>query len=97
MSRSALGLTIVPATRLSGVGALAHGLTAGLTRPLEDPGVCFSSCLDGWDDDLVLQAFDRCAILAPQSYANPWFPAPRPRPSSTANRVTGCWLAGRSA
>jgi hypothetical protein len=36
-------------------------------------GVCLSSCLDYWDDDLILQAFNRCLILAPELYGNPWF------------------------
>jgi hypothetical protein len=39
----------------------------------EDHGVCFSSCLDYWDDELILQAFNRNLILAPQIYGNPWF------------------------
>jgi hypothetical protein len=52
--------------------ALARGLTPDLTRMTEDHGVCLSSCLDFWDDDLVLQAFNRNLILAPQIYGNPW-------------------------
>jgi hypothetical protein len=43
-----------------------------LTRLTEDCGVCLSSCLDYWEDDLVLQAFNRDLILAPQLYGNPW-------------------------
>jgi hypothetical protein len=54
-------------------GALARGLTPNLTRLIEDHGVCLSSCLDYWDDELVLQAFNRSLILAPQIYGNPWF------------------------
>lgn len=54
-------------------GALSRGLPAGLTRLTEDCGVCISSCLDFWEDDLVLQAFNRCLILAPEIYGNPWF------------------------
>ena len=42
------------------------------TRLTEDHGVCLSSCLDYWDDDLVLQAFCRNLILAPEIYGNPW-------------------------
>ena len=53
-------------------GALMRGLTPGLTRLAEDHGVCLSSCLDGWDDELILQAFGRSLILAPQIYGNPW-------------------------
>lgn len=42
-------------------------------RLLEDHGVCLSSCLDYWEDDLVLQALQRNLILAPQLYGSPWF------------------------
>jgi hypothetical protein len=42
-------------------------------RLLEDHGVCFSSCLDFWEDDLVLQALSRNLILAPEVYGSPWF------------------------
>ncbi|MBN2414853.1 hypothetical protein JXO52_03380 [bacterium] len=52
--------------------ALDRGLVPGLQRLTEDHGVCISSCPDYWDDDLVLQAFNRCLILAPQVYGNPW-------------------------
>jgi hypothetical protein len=54
-------------------GALARGLPDHLNRLLEDHGVCLSSCLDHWDDDLVLQAFSRDMIVAPEIYGNPWF------------------------
>ena len=54
-------------------GALARGLTPELTRLMEDHGICFSSCLDYWEDELVLQAFNRSLILSPQIYGNPWF------------------------
>jgi hypothetical protein len=37
------------------VGALSRGLVPGLQRLTEDHGVCLSSCLDFWDDDLVLR------------------------------------------
>lgn len=53
-------------------GALSRELPPGLTRRLEDHGVCLSSCLDFWEDDLVLQAFNRCLLLAPSIYGNPW-------------------------
>ena len=53
-------------------GALSRGLVPGLKRMTEDHGVCISSCLDYWDDDLILQAFNRNLILAPQIYGNPW-------------------------
>jgi hypothetical protein len=52
--------------------ALSRELTPGLTRLTEDHGVCISSCLDYWEDDLILQAFNRNLILAPEIYGNPW-------------------------
>ncbi|MFA8435274.1 MAG: hypothetical protein ACEPOZ_12215 [Marinifilaceae bacterium] len=52
--------------------ALDRGLVPELKRLTEDHGVCLSSCLDYWDDDLVLQAFNRSMILAPEIYGNPW-------------------------
>lgn len=52
--------------------ALERGLVPELKRLTEDHGVCLSSCLDFWEDDLVLQAFNRCLILAPEIYGNPW-------------------------
>ena len=55
------------------VGALSRKLVPGLQRLTEDHGVCLSSCLDYWEDDLVLQAFNRNLILAPEIYGNPWF------------------------
>jgi hypothetical protein len=54
-------------------GAISRGLTPGLKRLLEDHGVCLSSYLDYWEDDLVLQAFNRSLLLAPELYGNPWF------------------------
>jgi len=42
------------------------------SRLVEDHGVCLSSYLDYWDDDLILQAFNRDLILAPEIYGNPW-------------------------
>jgi len=53
-------------------GALARKLVPELKRLTEDHGVCLSSCLDYWDDDLILQAFNRGLILAPEIYGNPW-------------------------
>ena len=52
--------------------ALARGLPPNLSRLTEDHGVCLSSALDFWDDELVLQAFNRSLILAPEIYGNPW-------------------------
>lgn len=54
-------------------GALERELTPGMSRLMEDHGVCLSSCLDYWDDELVLQAFNRCLVVSPQIYGNPWF------------------------
>lgn len=54
-------------------GALSRALPLGLMRLTEDCGVCISSCLDYWEDDLVLQSFNRSLILAPEFYGNPWF------------------------
>ncbi|MEP7278012.1 MAG: hypothetical protein ABI813_05165 [Bacteroidota bacterium] len=53
-------------------GVLSRKLVPGLQRLTEDHGVCLSSCLDYWDDDLILQAFNRSLILAPEIYGNPW-------------------------
>ncbi len=55
------------------VGSLARELPPELSRRLEDHGVCLSSCLDFWDDELVLQAFNRSLLLSPSIYGNPWF------------------------
>ncbi len=54
-------------------GAISRNVVPGLIRMTEDHGVCLSSCLDYWDDDLILQAFNRSLILSPQLYGNPWF------------------------
>jgi hypothetical protein len=53
-------------------GALSRNVPPDLTRLVEDSGVCLSSCLDYWEDDLVLQAFNRCFLMAPETYGNPW-------------------------
>ena len=45
----------------------------GLERLAEDHGVCLSSSLDYFGDDLIYQAFGRSMILAPEIYGNPWF------------------------
>jgi hypothetical protein len=52
-------------------GALARGLVPDMKRLAEDHGVCLSSCLDGWDDELVTHAFGRALILAPEMYGSP--------------------------
>ena len=52
--------------------ALTRGNTPMLNRLMEDHGVCLSSCLDYFEDELVVQAFGRSLILAPEIYGNPW-------------------------
>ncbi len=42
-------------------------------RLVEDHGVCLSSSLDYWEDDLFIQALSRNLILAPELYGSPWF------------------------
>lgn len=49
-----------------------RGNVDGLERLAEDHGVCLSSCLDYFEDELIYQAFGRCLILAPEMYGNPW-------------------------
>ncbi len=54
-------------------GAISRRVVPDLVRLTEDHGVCISSCLNYWEDDLILQAFNRNLLLAPQLYGNPWF------------------------
>jgi hypothetical protein len=54
-------------------GAISRRVVPNLVRLTEDHGVCISSCLNYWEDDLILQAFNRNLLLAPQIYGNPWF------------------------
>lgn len=49
-----------------------RGHTPQNRRLTEDHGVCISSSVDFFEDDLVYQAFNRCLILAPEIYGNPW-------------------------
>ncbi len=49
-----------------------RGQTPDLVRLTEDHGVCISSAVDFFEDDLIIQAFSRCLILAPEIYGNPW-------------------------
>lgn len=51
---------------------LERGLVPELKRLTEDHGVCMSSYLDFWDDELVLQVFNRNPIMSPEIYGNPW-------------------------
>ncbi|MEG0767015.1 MAG: hypothetical protein RR482_04800, partial [Clostridia bacterium] len=52
--------------------ALLRGYPPDGKRLCEDHGVCLSSCLDYWQDELVVHLFARCLLLAPQLYGNPW-------------------------
>jgi len=52
--------------------AINRDVVPDLMRLTEDHGVCLSSCMDYWEDDLILQAFNRSLILSPQLYGNPW-------------------------
>ncbi len=49
-----------------------RGHTDGLERLAEDHGVCISSSIDYFEDELIYQAFNRSLILAPEIYGNPW-------------------------
>ena len=49
-----------------------RGLPEGLERLAEDHGVCISSAVAYFEDDLIYQAFGRSMIMAPEIYANPW-------------------------
>ncbi len=53
--------------------AFIRGLTPNLTRLMEDHGVCICSFNDYFEDDMIIQAFGRCLILAPEIYGNPFF------------------------
>ena len=50
-----------------------RGYTDNLERLAEDHGVCISSGIDYFEDELIYQAFNRSLILAPETYGNPWF------------------------
>jgi hypothetical protein len=56
-----------------GLGVPTDDTTKKPKRLVEDHGVCLSSGLDFWEDDLVLQALSRNLILAPETYGSPWF------------------------
>lgn len=49
-----------------------RGLPDELERLAEDHGVCISSSVAYFEDDLIYQAFGRCMILSPEIYGNPW-------------------------
>jgi hypothetical protein len=42
-------------------------------RQFEDHGICFNSCLEKWEDDLVAQAFGRASVLSPEMYGTFFF------------------------
>ena len=50
----------------------SRGHVPELNRLAEDHGVCISSSVDYFEDELVYQAFNRSLILAPEIYGNPW-------------------------
>ena len=50
---------------------LRRGLVPDMLRLTEDHGVCLSSCLDYFEDELVVQAFSRALILSPEIYGTP--------------------------
>ena len=50
-----------------------RGHVENLQRLAEDHGVCISSSIDYFEDELIYQAFNRSLILAPEIYGNPWF------------------------
>jgi len=54
------------------LGSMDKPVTPGLSRFLDDKGIGLSSSLDAWDDDLILQAFNRNTLFAPQIFGNPW-------------------------
>ena len=49
-----------------------RGHVPELSRLAEDHGVCISSSVDYFEDELIYQAFTRSLILAPEIYGNPW-------------------------
>lgn len=49
-----------------------RGHVPQLQRLSEDHGVCISSAVDYFEDELIYQAFNRSLILAPEIYGNPW-------------------------
>jgi len=53
--------------------AMRRGVPSDLSRLYDDHGVCFNSCLDYWEDDLILQVFNRAMAFAPSLYGSPWF------------------------
>jgi hypothetical protein len=53
-------------------GNLSRGLPPNLMRLTEDHGICLSTALEKWEDDLILQAFNRNLILSPEIYGNPF-------------------------
>ena len=50
----------------------SRGHVPDLCRLAEDHGVCISSSVDYFEDELIYQAFNRSLILAPEIYGNPW-------------------------
>lgn len=55
--------------RLGSMSGIPDPLAAGLK---DNRGTGLSSVLDFWDDDLVLQAFNKNSFFAPEIFGNPW-------------------------
>ena len=55
------------------LGSMDRPTVPEMNRLKDDKGVGLSSALDFWEDDLVLQAFNRNTLFAPEIFGNPWF------------------------
>ena len=54
------------------VVTMGRDLVPGMQRLTEDHGVCLSSCMDYFEDEMIIHAFARSLILCPEIYGNPW-------------------------
>lgn len=54
------------------LGSIDRPALPALDRLKDDKGVNLSSALDFWEDDLVLQAFNRNTLFSPEIFGNPW-------------------------
>lgn len=55
------------------LGSMDRPTVPEMNRLKDDKGVGLSSALDYWEDDLVLQAFNRNTLFSPEIFGNPWF------------------------
>lgn len=55
------------------LGSMDRPIVPDMNRLKDDKGVGLSSALDFWEDDLVLQAFNRNTLFSPEIFGNPWF------------------------